>query len=111
MCIARLLSIGEDICYSARGMMMAQGCVQSLICNTNECPIGVATQNEALIKGLVVADKSQRVANFQRETVEVFIQIIAAAGLTDTKQINRTHVYRRIDQACIKRYDELFPDF
>ena len=109
--IARLLSIGADICYSARGMMMALGCVQSLICNTNECPTGVATQNEALIKGLVVADKSQRVANFQRETVEAFMQIIAAAGLTDATQINRTHVYRRIDQTCIKRYDELFPDF
>ena len=39
------------------------------------------------------------------------MQIIAAAGLTDATQINRTHVYRRIDQTCIKRYDELFPYF
>ncbi len=107
--IARLLSLGADLCYSARGMMMALGCVQSLICNTNECPTGVATQKENLIKGLVVADKSQRVANFHRETVQAFMQIIAAAGLTDTTQINRTHVFRRVDQTCIKRYDELFP--
>ena len=107
--IARLLSIGADLCYSARGMMMALGCVQSLICNTNECPTGVATQNENLIKGLVVADKSQRVANFHKETVKAFMQIVSAAGLTDTKQINRTHVFRRVDQMCIKRYDELFP--
>ncbi len=107
--IARLLSIGADLCYSARGMMMALGCVQSLICNTNECPTGVATQDENLIKGLVVADKSQRVANFHEETVQAFMQIISAAGLSNTSQINRTHVYRRVDQTCIKRYDELFP--
>ena len=107
--IARLLSIGADLCYSARGMMLALGCVQSLICNTNECPTGVATQKESLIKGLVVADKSQRVANFHRETVQAFMQIIAAAGLADTTQINRAHIFRRIDQTCIKRYDNLFP--
>ncbi len=107
--IARLLSIGADLCYSARGMMMALGCVQSLICNTNECPTGVATQNGSLIKGLVVTDKAQRVVNFHDETVQAFMQIIAAAGLTDTAQINRSYVFRRVDQACIKRYDELFP--
>ncbi len=107
--IARLLSIGADLCYSARGMMMALGCVQSLICNTNECPTGVATQKESLVKGLDVADKSQRVANFHQETVKAFMQIIAAAGLTDIAQINRTYVFRRVDQMCIKRYDELFP--
>jgi glutamate synthase domain-containing protein 2 len=107
--IARLLSIGADLCYSARGMMMALGCVQSLICNTNECPTGVATQEESLIKGLVVADKSQRVANFHQETVKAFMEIMAAAGLTDTSQVNRTHVFRRVNQSCINRYDELFP--
>tara|TARA_R110002073_G_scaffold291165_2_gene456174 strand:- start:184 stop:1323 length:1140 start_codon:yes stop_codon:yes gene_type:complete len=107
--IARLLSIGADLCYSARGMMLALGCVQSLICNTNECPTGIATQKESLIKGLVVSDKSERVANFHQQTVKAFMEIISAAGLTDTTQINRTHVFKRVDQACIKRYDELFP--
>ncbi|MDH5778593.1 MAG: FMN-binding glutamate synthase family protein [Gammaproteobacteria bacterium] len=108
--IARLLGIGADLCYSARGMMMALGCVQSLICNTNECPTGVATQKENLIKGLVVADKSQRVANFHLETVKAFMQIIAAAGLVETTQVNRGHIFRRVDQTCIKRYDELYPN-
>lgn len=107
--IARLSAIGADLCYSARGMMMALGCVQSLICNTNQCPTGVATQKEGLIKGLVVADKSQRVANFHRGTVNAFLEIIAAAGLSDMTQVNRTHVFRRVDQTCIKRYDEIFP--
>lgn len=107
--MVRLLSIGADLCYNARGMMLALGCVQSLICNTNQCPTGVATQNAGLAKGLVVSDKSQRVANFHRETIKALMEIMASAGLNDTAQINRTHVFRRIDQNCIKRYDELFP--
>lgn len=107
--MARLLSIGADLCYSARGMMLALGCVQSLVCNTNRCPTGVATQNPRLVKGLVVSDKSQRVANFHRETVKALMEIMASAGFNDTAQINRAHIFRRIDQTCIKRYDELFP--
>ncbi|HBV20695.1 MAG TPA: FMN-binding glutamate synthase family protein [Nitrosomonas sp.] len=107
--MARLISIGADLCCSARGMMLALGCVQSLICNTNACPTGVATQNAGLVKGLAVADKSQRVANFHRETVKALMEIIASAGLSDATQVNRTHVFRRVDQTCIKRYDELFP--
>lgn len=107
--IVRLLSIGADLCYSARGMMLALGCVQSLICNTNQCPTGVATQNVGLVKGLVVSDKSQRVANFHQGTIKALMGIMASAGLDDTAKINRTHVFRRIDQNCIKRYDELFP--
>ena len=107
--IARLSAIGADLCCSARGMMMALGCIQSLVCNTNHCPTGVTTQKVSLIKGLVVADKSQRVANFHQGTLNAFLEIIAAAGLSDMSQVNRTHVFRRIDQTYIKRYDELFP--
>jgi glutamate synthase domain-containing protein 2 len=107
--IVRMLSIGADMCNSARGMMMALGCVQSLICNTNECPTGVATQKESLIKGLVVADKSQRVANFHSETVNAFMLLIAAAGLSEPSQLNRTYIFRRVDEENIKRYDELAP--
>ncbi len=57
-----------------------------------KCPTGVATQKEGLIKGLVVADKSQRVANVHQGTVNAFLEIIAAAGLPDMLQVNRTHV-------------------
>ena len=106
--IVKNLSMGADLCYSARGFMMSLGCVQSLICNTNHCPTGIATQNTELAKGLVVTDKTERVHRYHAETVERVNEIVAAAGLQSPKDLNRTHVYRRVSQYEIKRYDEVF---
>lgn len=105
----RALALGADLCYSARAMMMAVGCIQALECNHNTCPTGVATQKEHLVKGLVVKDKKHRVANYQKETVHSFVELMAAAGINDPDMINRSHVYRRIIMNKNMRYDEIYP--
>jgi len=107
--VVKNLALGADMVYSARGMMLALGCVQSLICNTNHCPTGVATQDPELAAGLDPTDKSERVARFHAETMERLIEILAASGLASVSELNRSHIYRRISQAEIRRYDELFP--
>ncbi|MDO6693524.1 FMN-binding glutamate synthase family protein [Aliiglaciecola sp. 3_MG-2023] len=107
--VVRNIAVGADICNSARGMMMALGCVQSLVCNTNHCPTGIATQNKHLAKGIVVEDKAQRVARYHQETVHATLDIVSSAGLSDYRSINRGHIYRRISQTEIKRYDEIYP--
>ncbi|HNP34073.1 MAG TPA: glutamate synthase-related protein, partial [Flavobacterium sp.] len=56
--IIKNLSIGADLCNSARGMMFALGCIQALECHANTCPTGVATQDPQLMKGLVPEEKS-----------------------------------------------------
>ncbi len=63
--IIKCLSIGADVCNSARGMMFALGCIQALECHKNTCPTGVATQDPRLTKGLVPKEKSIRVACYQ----------------------------------------------
>ena len=107
--LVKNLALGADICNSARGMMMALGCVHSLVCNTNKCPSGVATQDPRLVSGLVVPGKAQRVAQFHAKTVHAVAEIIASAALCHTSELNRTHIYRRISQQEIKRYDRIFP--
>jgi glutamate synthase domain-containing protein 2 len=106
---ARVLAIGADLCNSARGMMLALGCVQSLECNTNRCPTGITTQNPRLVRGLDVTDKGSRVARFQHETVHALLDLTSSAGLISPTLLNRSHLYRRIDQLQVRRYDELFP--
>ena len=64
--IAHKLEIGTDLCNSARAMMFALGCIQAQKCNTNTCPTGIATQDPELVHGLVVDDKSTRVAGYQK---------------------------------------------
>jgi glutamate synthase domain-containing protein 2 len=107
--IVKNMAMGADACNSARGMMVALGCVQSLICNTNECPTGVATQDPRLVKGLVVNDKAHRVAAFHDATVKAVMEISASAGLEHPSQLNRSHIYRRTSQTQILRYDEIHP--
>lgn len=107
--LVKNLALGADICNSARGMMLALGCVQSLTCNTNSCPTGVATQDPRLYRGLVVGDKARRVAKFHEKTLHATAEIISSAGLRHTRELNRTHIYRRINQECVRRYDQVFP--
>ena len=107
--IFRAIALGADACYSARGMMMALGCIQALECNRNTCPVGVATQDPELVKGLVITDKRVKVANFHHKTLEAFSELLAAAGLTSPDQINRSHVTMRISPFNTRTYDEVFP--
>ncbi|MFY0652920.1 MAG: FMN-binding glutamate synthase family protein [Cyclobacteriaceae bacterium] len=105
----RAFALGADACYSARGMMLALGCIQALECNKNNCPSGVATQDPRFVKGLVVNDKVRRVANFHEETVNSFVEFMGATGVNDISKIKRHHVYRRINQTEIKTYAEIYP--
>jgi glutamate synthase domain-containing protein 2 len=107
--LVKNMALGADMCNSARGMMMALGCVHSLLCNTNRCPSGVATQDARLASGLIVPDKSQRVTQFHARTVHAVAEIIASAAICHTSELNRSHIYRRISQQEIRRYDEIFP--
>lgn len=102
--LVKNLALGADICNSARGMMLALGCVQSLTCNSNHCPTGVATQDPKLYRGLVVTDKRQRVLQYHHKTVHITAELIASAGLHHTSELTRTHIYRRVSQESVRRY-------
>lgn len=107
------LALGADFGYSARGMMFAIGCIQALRCNTNDCPTGVATQRPELTRGLVPSQKAARVARFHDETIEAVVEILAAAGLEDVRQLRPWHIYRRVSerehQHLAQIYDYLEP--
>jgi len=107
--IARAMALGADTCNSARAMMMALGCIQALLCNTNRCPTGIATQDPKLTVGLVVEDKKVRVANYHKGTIESFVEMLGASGLDDMKNITRSHIYRRVNLNEMLTYEEIFP--
>jgi len=108
--IIRLIALGADAVNSARAMMMAIGCIQALQCNTNTCPAGVATQDKSLMKGLDVNDKYVRVANFHKNTVVNYSEMLAAAGLTSGSEVKRKHILHRLGPNKIVSYEELYPE-
>jgi len=106
--IFHALCLGADVCSTARGMMLALGCIQSLSCNTDRCPSGVATTNAARNRGLVVEDKWRRVRNYQQETVKEFLEIFAAAGCRSLSELNRRLVYVNVDSG-LHSYEDIYP--
>lgn len=108
--LVKNFALGADMCNSARGMMFALGCIQALECNANTCPTGVATQDPALTKGLVVSDKKVRVYNYHKQSVFSAIQLMGAAGICHPTDIQRSFVYRRIGPNSIQTLAETYPE-
>lgn len=108
--IVRTLSIGADLCNSARGMMFALGCIQALECHSNTCPTGVATQDPKLMKGLVPQEKSIRVARYQLETVKSAVELMASAGINHPDRVTRDVVSTRVERNKTETFAETFPE-
>lgn len=89
------ISLGADLCASARGMMLSLGCIQALRCNTNNCPTGITTNRPRLYKGLDVSDKAVRVMHYHNKTMNAFKELLGAAGLRHPHEIQLTDISRR----------------
>lgn len=89
---AIVLAMGADLVQIARGFMISVGCIMAHKCHTNTCPVGVATTDKSLQKGLVVEEKQYRVTNYILTMREGLFRIAAAAGLDSPTKLTRTHV-------------------
>ena len=106
--MVRAMALGADLCNSARGMMLAIGCIQALRCNNDTCPTGVATQNKALYNGLVVEDKAPRVHRFHNATIDAFLELLNAIGVDRPEHITPDLVFRRVSDQRVMPLSELY---
>ena len=107
--IARALALGADWCNAARGFMFALGCIQAQHCHTGACPTGVATQDPARQRALVVPDKIARVASFHQQTLEALRELVQAAGLRHPGEIRPQHIMRRQPDLQVRSLEALLP--
>jgi glutamate synthase domain-containing protein 2 len=107
--IARTLALGADWCNAARGFMFALGCIQSQSCHTDKCPSGVATQDPLRQRALIVPDKAERVRRFHDNTLAALAELIGAAGLEHPSDVTPHHILRRISQAEVSSFAEIYP--
>jgi glutamate synthase domain-containing protein 2 len=106
--IVKRLMQGADYTNAARAMMQAVGCIQSQRCHTNQCPVGVATQDPRRARALVVATKTERVYEYQKATVAQAQQLIASLGLSGPDQLDPAMLMRRIDHVHTASYADLY---
>lgn len=107
--MVRVMALGADWCNAARGFMFAIGCIQSQSCHTDQCPVGVATQDPLRQRALVIGDKAERVKNFHAHTLEALAEVIGAAGLRHPSDLRPALLHRRISPTETKNFAELYP--
>jgi len=74
----KALCLGADGVAISNSAMQAIGCVSARICNTNNCPAGIATQQEELRRRVDVQAAAERLATFFHASVEL-MQVMARA--------------------------------
>ncbi|MCY6381140.1 FMN-binding glutamate synthase family protein [Hoeflea prorocentri] len=103
------ISLGADMCNVARPMLFALGCIQAVRCNTNTCPTGIATQDRRRAKAVDIRSRQKRVANFHNATIESFLDLVGAMGLTSPAQLSPDLIYQRVADETERAYDEIYP--
>jgi len=106
--ILKTLAMGASACYSSRGMMFSLGCIQALVCDSGKCPVGVATQNPTLYKGLDPAEKSVRVFNFHANTIKATREMMEACGFRDVHSVVARRFFKKIDEQSTKSFEEIY---
>ena len=87
------MALGADAIYTARGFMLALGCIQALHCGDNTCPIGITTHNPALQAGLIPEAKAVRVSNYVNNIVHDLQELLAASGKTCLSELTIDSLY------------------
>ena len=78
--VAKALALGADAVALANSALQAIGCVGMRACNTDRCPVGIATQDPALRARLPVDEAATRLARFLIATSELVCVLARACG-------------------------------
>ena len=85
---ALALALGADAIGTARGFMLALGCIQSLKCHLDTCPTGIATQDERREKVLDIDAAAQRVERYANTLLNELMVLSRACGHDDPSQLS-----------------------
>lgn len=106
--VAWALCAGADVAVSARGFMLALGCIQALQCNQNTCPTGITTHDPKLQRGLVVKDKAARVARYAQTLMQEVETIAHSCGVAEPRSLGREHCRQVMDDGSSITLSELY---
>ena len=85
----KALALGADGIALANSAMQAIGCIGARICNSNNCPAGIATQKPELRARLDIDKSAMQLNNFLRASVDLMKVMARACGHTHLQQFNR----------------------
>jgi len=85
----KAMALGADGVAVANSAMQAIGCLGMRACDSNNCPVGIATQREDLRNRLVIDSAADGLQNFFEATVELMKVMARACGHDSLSKFER----------------------
>jgi len=87
---AKAMMLGADAIAVSNSALQAIGCLGMRACNSNNCPVGIATQKEDLRSRLIIESSAQQLKNFFLATNDLIKVIARACGYDDISKFKAT---------------------
>ena len=84
----KALALGADGVAISNSAMQAIGCVAARMCNTNNCPAGIATQKQDLRQRLNIEKSANQLKNFFEASTELMSVMARACGHDSLAKFN-----------------------
>lgn len=88
----KAMALGADGIALSNSALQSIGCVAARMCNTNNCPAGIATQKPELRKNLNIEKSSNQLFNFFSASTELMKVMARACGHDHLNQFNQKDI-------------------
>ena len=85
---AKAMMLGADAIAVSNSALQAIGCLGMRACNSNNCPVGIATQKESLRSRLLIEASARQLQNFFEASNELMKVIARACGHAKLSDFN-----------------------
>ena len=96
--VVELLCHGADFINIARGFMISAGCIRARECsgaNGRDCPVGLATMNEAKRSRYLVIEKSKHIAFYHHQLLHGVRSLLSVMGKTHINELHMSDLILR----------------
>jgi methylamine---glutamate N-methyltransferase subunit C len=85
---AKAMMLGADAIAVSNSALQAIGCIGMRACNTNNCPVGIATQKENLRSRLIIDQSAKQLCSFFEASNQLIKVVARACGHDDVAKFN-----------------------
>lgn len=85
---AKAMMLGADAIAVSNSALQAIGCLGMRACNTNNCPVGIATMKENLRARLIIQSSAKQLDNFFSASTDLVKVIARACGHKNLQEFN-----------------------
>jgi glutamate synthase domain-containing protein 2/CDGSH-type Zn-finger protein len=89
---SKAMAMGADAIAVSNSAMQAVGCIAARMCNSNNCPVGVATQKPELRARLHVQPAAEKLGRYFNASVELMQVLARACGHSTLSDFNERDI-------------------